>query len=242
MRGRSACRTASVPDTRAASLSVRIGRELAAGGDVRSSKEQRIFSPRPVRAAQVRPSARLSRTAAMSRGFAVGASAFASTPGALHSERTVRRASRADAETGRAVKPRGRSSDGSIRRGVRQDAPETREAVPPSRRNESCRCHAAQIEHASTLSGRSPSSVRLPSLCVYRPVGRRTRGVAIMVALLLEPAVGRGPSRPPVPRDALAPAARNRRVQPQAIIATLWSSSAGLSAQCRWETDFRRRA
>ena len=49
------------------------------------------------------------------------------------------------------------SSDGSIRRGVRQDAPETREAVPPSRRNESCRCRsAAQIEHASTLSGRSP--------------------------------------------------------------------------------------
>ena len=93
----------------------------------------------------------------MLRGFAVGASAFASTPGALHSERTVRRASRADAETGRAVKPRGRSSDGSIRRGVRQDAPETREAVPPSRRNESCRCRsAAQIEHASTLSGRSP--------------------------------------------------------------------------------------
>ena len=90
------------------------------------------------------------------------------------SERTARRASRGDAETGRAGQtarpfpPTDPSAEASVRTRPRHVI-----AVPPSRHNESCRCRgAAQIEHASTLSGRSPSSVRLPSLC--SSPGRKT--------------------------------------------------------------------
>ena len=95
-------------------------------------------------------------------------------------------------------KPRGRSSVGSIRRAVRRDAPETRDRraalqaqriLPPSRRSPNrTRVH---VVRSLTRAVVSP-----PRLCVRRPVGRQTRGVAIMVGQLLEPARGAGAEPP----------------------------------------------